>query len=227
MEELLGDQLISRLNQVFQDNGIQHGIMTPDLLVQTLNRMGLSEAIERILHWGARPVAPRPEDREPAAPAPAMLRTRTQAQLHVWRERLHSMPEGFALPVGLPVNAFIAWVHGNEASGYPPLRLVPPCDVSRAGDAPQRFGDYLYLMKQFEAVIEHKLKPPARWQDSVSLSEMKTLYEQAVHPVVMKIFSQPTPKARQRRSSELSWTTLVKLWRIFAKNKTVEHLVAV
>jgi len=121
---------------------------------------------------------------------------------------------------GLPVNVFICWLRGNDTAGYPALRRVSSADVSRVvRDAAQRFSDYRYLMKQFEKVIELKLKPAENWKDNALVPQIRSMHEQAVQP------AQPTPKNRTRRSTELAWTTLVKLWRKYMRHHDLADVV--
>lgn len=135
--------------------------------------------------------------------------------LHCWGGKFHPVPETFSFTTKMPLRqAFVQWTVGNATLGYPPFRLLQPDDMPNSA-LRRSFSNLKQVMKRLEKEAKSKQLWPKGddGQDKSRLAahEALALFEEVEGSLAI---SGSTPTGRERRLSEISWSTVyIERWR--------------
>jgi hypothetical protein len=117
-----------------------------------------------------------------------------------WNARPQLFPANFELPKGTTETVWMEWYFGRSVRGYPALRSATPADF-RMPSTRKRFSDLKFLCQSIEALLR---------QNDLLVVNPTILQVQSMYQTVVPLLGLDwlSPKGRERRLSELEWSSV-------------------
>ena len=126
--------------------------------------------------------------------------------MYYWGGRFRRVPEDFLLPECSPRQLWILWCCGNHEKGWPPLRTIEGRDM-KTRNMQKKLCEMRFLMN---LLMQKLAELNVEISNQMDHAQAMQYFDMASD--VLKI-NDVTEKKRKRRSGQLSWSTIAKIFK--------------
>ena len=161
-------KVVNGVAQVLEDRAIESGSITrsglEQIMTTCLNKAVVRELLQRL----------QSADNVEANSDCTTSSSRTQYSTFTWGERLHPVPEDYALPNGGMLQAWQHWCLGDTAKQIAPLRQLKSHDFPTI-NARKRLCDFRHIMLHIEKTVRDR----GAWIKRPSAEDANNMYRAA------------------------------------------------